>query len=819
MRTDDEIRAVQRRTDYETFEERLVLSAHSWGEVALDPLAVDTLQAEHDTSAPAVDPARELTDDLAYIKQRYGLEGAGQTVAIIDSGIAYEHVALGGGFGSEYRVVGGWDFTEESDADPHDDGPAGFHGTHVAGVIGSDDGEHPGIATGVDFVALRVFNDQGSGQFDWLEDALQWVHENKDSFEHPVTTINLSLGVNLRADETEPWEMLEDEFAQLKADGIFVAVAAGNSFDDMSADTLTYPASSQYVVPVASLDTDGTLSDFSQRDTRILAAPGERVTSTVPGHLFGDSEATNEFAYAHGTSMATPYVAGGSVLVREAMQMAGYEDITQDTIEGHLRETADTIHDEATGQDYLSLNLRRAIDSLLSGIGNQTEGLDGSVSQSGTSVQVRGTADADVFEFYAGPTHRIVLNGVEYQFDASKIDSVEFSGGDGDDRVVLVGDSGDDTVWIHPASVELTGQTVEVRANSVESITAEGNGGFDRAYLYDSSGDDTLRAYEDRAEFAGTGFRQEAKGFDRVYVYADEGGSDRAHLYDSAGNDRFYGRPTHASLSGAGFDNRAEGFDRVYAHSEAGGQDTAYFYDSSGNDRFYGRSEHSTMSGMGYYNQAAGFDRVYAYATLGGNDESYLYDSPGNDRFHGRPTNASISAPNLYTYVSGFDRVSAYAEAGGVDRAYFYDSSGNDRFHGRPTYASMSGLGYYNYARGFDRVQAYAGGGQDTAYLYGSPGDETLSATAQTTKLAGAGFASTVRDFDIVQARGGGGADQAVFREVGQNDTFLGREDRGVLEDADAEHIVIDFDEVTLEGHTIEADISALEYVFRQVGQ
>ncbi len=772
MRTDDEIRAVQHRTDYETFEERLALSAQSWGELVLDPLAVDTPQAQHGTAAPAANPSRELTEDLAYIKQRYGLGGAGQTVAIIDSGIAYEHIALGGGLGSGYRVVGGWDFTEENDADPHDDGPAGFHGTHVAGVIGSDDAEHPGVATSVDFVALRVFNDQGSGSFDSLEDALQWVHENRDSFEHPITTINLSLGVNLQADETEPCEMLEDEFARLKADGIFVAVAAGNSFDDTAAGTLTYPASSQYVVPVASLDSDGTLSDFSQRDAGILSAPGERVTSTVPGHLFGDSEATNEFAYAHGTSMATPYVAGGSVLVREAMQMAGYEDITQDTIEAHLRETADTIHDQATGQEYLSLNLRTAIDSLLSGTSDGAEGQAGPVSQSGTTVQVHGTADADVFEFYAGPSHRIVLNDVEYEFDASKIDSVEFIGGDGDDRAILVGDGGDDTVWIHPTTVELAGQTVAVRADSVESVTAEGNGGFDHAYLY-----------------------------------------------DSAGNDRFYGRPTYASLSGAGFNNRVEGFGRVYAHAEAGGQDTAYFYDSAENDRFYGRPEHSTMTGLGYYNQAAGFGRVYAYAILGGNDESHLYDTPGNDRFHGRPTNASISAPNLYTQVSGFDRVSAYSEAGGVDRAYFYDSSGNDRFHGRPTYASMSGVGYYNYARGFDHVQAYASAGRDTAYLYGSPADETLISTARTTELAGAGFESTVRDFDAVQVRAGGGADQAVFREVAQSDTFYGREDRGRLDDSDSVRTIIDFDEVTLEGHSIEADIAALEYVFRQAGR
>jgi subtilisin family serine protease len=68
---------------------------------------------------------------LSQARQNYGFTGAGQTVAVIDSGIAYNHYALGGGVGANYRVVGGWDFTEENDADPYDDGPAGYHGLQL----------------------------------------------------------------------------------------------------------------------------------------------------------------------------------------------------------------------------------------------------------------------------------------------------------------------------------------------------------------------------------------------------------------------------------------------------------------------------------------------------------------------------------------------------------------------------------------------------------------------------------------------------------------------------------------------------------------
>ncbi|MEM8865662.1 MAG: S8 family serine peptidase, partial [Planctomycetota bacterium] len=167
---------------------------------------------------------------LNDVRANYGFRGGGQTVAVIDSGIAYDHYALGGGFGSNYRVVGGWDFTAENDADPYDDGPEGSHGTHVAGIIGSSDNTHQGVAPDVDLVGLRVFDDHGAGYFSWVEDALQWVYANRDAFENPITAVNLSLGTNWNSETVPSWAMLENEFAQLESVGIFISVSAGNSF-------------------------------------------------------------------------------------------------------------------------------------------------------------------------------------------------------------------------------------------------------------------------------------------------------------------------------------------------------------------------------------------------------------------------------------------------------------------------------------------------------------------------------------------------------------------------------------------------------------
>ena len=229
-------------------------------------------------TAPSVNASGDGRDRIAAVRLRHDLSGAGQTVAIIDSGIAYDHAALGGGFGSSYRVVGGWDFTEDDD-DPYDEAPAGFHGTHVAGIVGSSDAQTAGVAPAVDLVALRVFNDQGRGEFDWIHQALVWVHEHRDDFKSPITTVNLSIGSDWELPDSHDWSAIESALRQLVNDGIFISVAAGNDFAERQQTGLSYPAASNNVVPVASVDQGGDLSSFSQRDPRVLAAPGENVRS------------------------------------------------------------------------------------------------------------------------------------------------------------------------------------------------------------------------------------------------------------------------------------------------------------------------------------------------------------------------------------------------------------------------------------------------------------------------------------------------------------------------------------------------------------
>jgi hypothetical protein len=352
-----EIRMVGSRRDrpraayFEQCESRVPLSAQPVAQTAIDP-----------SSSPDGDPM-DIAGTLRRLHDEYQLTGTGQTVVVIDSGIAYDHPALGGEIGTGRHVVGGWDFTDERDADPYDDGPAGFHGTHVAGIIGSLDPRHIGVAPGVDLVGLRVFDDQGHGDFAWIEQALQWVHQQRDQFEYPVTTVNLSIGLLPSTQLAASARVLDDEFAQLVDDGIFISVAAGNGYDSQPVSGLSYPVSSPWVVPVGSVNEGGQLSDFSRRDERMLAAPGENIQSTITDYLFDFNGVTDDWYAFSGTSQAAPFVAGAAVLVRQAMQRAGHRQIDQAAIYQVLRETADWV-DDATNL-YPRVDLLAAVESVL----------------------------------------------------------------------------------------------------------------------------------------------------------------------------------------------------------------------------------------------------------------------------------------------------------------------------------------------------------------------------------------------------------------------------------------------------------------------
>ncbi|MGB9770215.1 S8 family serine peptidase [Caldisericum exile] len=79
------------------------------------------------------------------------VDGTGIVIAIIDTGVDYTHPDLGGGFGPNYKVIGGYDFGDK-DPDPMD---LNGHGTHVAGIAAAD-GKIKGVAPKAKILAYKI---------------------------------------------------------------------------------------------------------------------------------------------------------------------------------------------------------------------------------------------------------------------------------------------------------------------------------------------------------------------------------------------------------------------------------------------------------------------------------------------------------------------------------------------------------------------------------------------------------------------------------------------------------------------------------------
>ena len=139
-----------------------------------------------------------------------GIDGTGIKVAVIDTGVDFNHPDLFG-WGPDGKVIGGYNFIQE-DQPPMD---KNGHGTQVAGVIAAD-GQAVGIAPKVKILAYKVSED-GEGVSSELI-----IRAIEKAVEDGANIINISLGVNKTNAKIERavTHALEKE--------IFVVTAAGN---------------------------------------------------------------------------------------------------------------------------------------------------------------------------------------------------------------------------------------------------------------------------------------------------------------------------------------------------------------------------------------------------------------------------------------------------------------------------------------------------------------------------------------------------------------------------------------------------------------
>ena len=213
--------------------------------------------------------------------------GKGIKVAVIDTGIDYDHMALA------ENIVLKSNFVDAKSVE------FDVHGTSIAGIIASSSIENgvTGVAPDVQIIAARACwrnpkdNIKTLCSSDTLAKAIDYAILNK------AHIINLSLG--------GPKDSIVSTLIR-KADraGIVVVAAAGNGGPNGKP---TYPAALKEVIAISATDSDDKIYQESTRGSYIdLSAPGVDILSPAPG---------DSWQIVSGTSMAAAHVSGAIALI------------------------------------------------------------------------------------------------------------------------------------------------------------------------------------------------------------------------------------------------------------------------------------------------------------------------------------------------------------------------------------------------------------------------------------------------------------------------------------------------------------------------
>ncbi len=280
-----------------------------------------------------------------------GIEGTGQAVAVLDTGVRWRHASMFDRFGNS-KVVASACFSTTDSAYPSStlcpdgademrrgsNGVAGEdcdtsingcgHGTHVASIASGRYLGHDGVARKSNVVSVQVFSrfdstaycgssspcalSFSSDQMKGLEFVAKWSNR------YNIASANMSLGGGGTSSpcSNNPLVPIIDT---LRSRGVATVIASGNAG---YSDGVDAPGCIPAAITVGSTTKSDDVSSFSNHDEMVdIMAPGSSIEAA-------DADGTRgALTTKSGTSMATPHVAGAFALLKSAKPDASVEEI------------------------------------------------------------------------------------------------------------------------------------------------------------------------------------------------------------------------------------------------------------------------------------------------------------------------------------------------------------------------------------------------------------------------------------------------------------------------------------------------------------
>lgn len=312
-------------------------------------------------------------------------QGEGTTIAIIDSGLDYNHpdffdekgnskvlldnaryyahgYIVSSSYGytltnsnyssiyfktdSTYKI-GGKSYDGKDLILPSSNSDNDAHGTNVTGVAAAATSNYGilGIAPKAKILPIKI-----DMYLDSVEYALKYIYYlNTDN----ISTNDVDV-VNISIQAATGWSKIEDEAKKLKEIGTIVVASAGNSGSDSSC----YPAAYPSIIGVGALKENNSteLADYSNYNRIIsddllyryynvdVVAPGTVYTTTI----------NDSYKKISGTSFASPIVAGAALLWKSLNKTGTYDDFVS-ALHSNAIDLGDEGWDKYFGYGSLSL--------------------------------------------------------------------------------------------------------------------------------------------------------------------------------------------------------------------------------------------------------------------------------------------------------------------------------------------------------------------------------------------------------------------------------------------------------------------------------